>query len=76
MSDDPATNEPRIPTGGASRQPTPKASAARSPAQNSFAKIVVLGSALLGLLILTGIALFVRPEAMRDLLWAAVTLVA
>lgn len=32
--------------------------------------------ALLGLLILAGVALAMRPEVVRDLLWAIVTLVA
>jgi hypothetical protein len=43
---------------------------------NSATKRVILCVALGGLLLLTGIALFIRPEAMRDLLWAAVTLIA
>lgn len=76
MSDEQAENEPNIPTRGVSKPLPPRTIAAQSQAQNSYAKIIILGIALFILLILTGIALCVRPEAMRDLLWAAVTLIA
>ncbi|VTR92231.1 unnamed protein product [Gemmata massiliana] len=69
-------DKPHIPSGGVSKSATPRAIAARSQAWNSSAKIVILGVALFCLLVLTGIALFIRPEAMRDLLWASVSLIA
>lgn len=81
MSDETPLEEGSIPRGGevrgrSAKPPTPKTIAAQSQARNSAAKIYILGGALFILLILTGIALFVRPEAMRDLLWASVSLIA
>jgi hypothetical protein len=77
MSEDkPEEEKLHIPSRGVSKPPTPKAIAAQSQARNSITKIWILGGALCILLILTGIALLERPEAMRDLLWAAVTLIA
>lgn len=76
MSKDKLDDEPQIPSRDVSKPPPPRTIAAQSQAWNSAAKIVVLGGALLLLLILTGIALFIRPEAMRDLLWASVSLIA
>jgi hypothetical protein len=54
----------------------PRTIAAQSQAWNSAARIIILGAALLGLLILAGIALFIRSENVRDLLWAIVALIA
>lgn len=61
---------------GVGKLPTPRTIAAQSQAWNSAARIVILGVALFGLLILAGIALFIHPEVLRDLLWAIVALIA
>ena len=71
----------RIPSGEEVKEKTakplpPRTIAAQSQAWNSAAKIIILGGALVILLVLTGIALCVRPESMRDLLWASVSLIA
>ena len=77
MSDGkPDEDEPHIPSRGVSKPLPPRTIAAQSQAWNSAARIMILGVALLGLLILAGIALFVRPEVVRDLLWAIVALIA
>ena len=55
-------------------QPTPKLIDAHSQSRNSFARIVVTGI-ILGLLCITlGIALYARPENVKDIILAIVAL--
>jgi hypothetical protein len=72
----PADGEPHIPTRGVSRPPTPKAIAAQSQAWIGKARTIILGGSLLALFILIGIAMFVRPEMAKDLLWAVIAIAA
>jgi hypothetical protein len=57
-------------------QTPPKVTAARSRGRNSFARIVILGMILFSLSVLIDIALFVRPENVKDLIWAVIAVVA
>jgi hypothetical protein len=67
-----------IGSGGAkaAKPPTPRTIAAQSQAWTNKARTVILGGSLLSLFILIGIAMFVRPEYVKDLLWAAVAVAA
>lgn len=77
MSDDKEDKKLRIETAHAVGKPLPpRTIAAQSQARNSITKIWVLGIAIGGFMILSGIALFVRPEIARDMAWAAVALAA
>jgi hypothetical protein len=50
------------------KPPTPKAIEAQSQSRNSFARIVVLGGLLLLLCVALGVALFYRPDNVKDIL--------
>jgi hypothetical protein len=50
------------------KPPTPKAIAAHSQSRNSFARIIILGGLLFLLCVALGVALFYRPDNVKDLL--------
>jgi len=62
--------------GSAVKPPPPRTIAAQSQAWNNSARTVIFGICLFTLLVLVGIALYVRPEVVKDLVWAVITIVA